>query len=77
MGHRTVRLKGQEVQLRLTQGGRSAPPAHAHGDRELTWTIMSDILRKGYLGETTERKDDIYKGSKIEFSSTPSRRSRS
>lgn len=61
-----LRLKGQEVQLRLTQGGILLRTLTAI--ESLTWTVMSDILRKAYLGETTERKDDIYKGTKVEFS---------
>lgn len=60
-----LRLKGQEIQIRLTQGRQLLRTLTAI--ETLTWTIMSDILRKGYLGETTERKDDIYKGSKVEF----------
>jgi len=60
-----LRLKGQEVQVRLTQGGTLLRTLTAI--ESLTWTVMSDILRKAYLGETTERKDDIYKGTKVEF----------
>jgi len=60
-----LRLRGQEVQLRITQGGvilRTLVMIE-----NLTWTVLAEILRKSYLGQTTEMKDDIYKGTKVEF----------
>lgn len=60
-----LRLKGQESQIRITQGGILQRTLTAI--ENLTATVMSDIIRKAYLGETTERKDDIYKGIKVEF----------
>lgn len=60
-----LRLRGQEVQLRITQGGVILRTLV--NIENLTWTILAEILRKSYLGQTTEQKDDIYKGTKVEF----------
>ena len=60
-----LRLRGQEVQLRITQGGTILRTLVMI--ENLTWTVLAEILRKSYLGQTTEMKDDIYKGTKVEF----------
>lgn len=65
----SLRLRGQEVQLRLTQAGKLLRTITAI--ENATWTVLMDILRKGYLGETTERRDDMYKGTKFEFGFDP------
>lgn len=60
-----LRLRGQETQLRITQGGVILRTLTLI--ENLTVTILAEILRKSYLGQTTEMKDDIYKGVKVEF----------
>lgn len=65
----SLRIRGQEVQIRITLGGRLQRTITAI--ENATWTVMMDILRKGYLGETTDRRDDMYKGTKFEFSFDP------
>lgn len=59
------RIKGQEVSILIVQ------------DQELQSTLtdiqnfniedLLEIISKGYLGEKTERKDYIYKGSKFDM----------
>ncbi len=54
------RIKGQEVSLSFTQ-----PDGDAEGLEDVTsfeWELQMEILREGYLGETTDRRDDIYRG---------------
>ncbi len=65
----SLRIRGQETQIRITQGGQLQRTLTAI--ENATFTVMMDILRKGYLGETTDRRDDIYKGCKFEFSFDP------
>jgi len=54
------RLKGQDTQLRITSAGVLLRTITAVSS--MTLTVKSDILSKGYLGEGSERKDEIYKG---------------
>jgi len=65
----TLRIRGQEVQVRISQGGALLRSITAI--ENLTFTLQVDVLKKGYLGETTERRDDIYKGVALEFSFDP------
>jgi hypothetical protein len=65
----SLRLRGQEIQVRVTKNGVLQRTMTAV--ESLTWTPKVDILRKGYLGETTDRRDDIYKGSAIEMTIDP------
>jgi|SRR5215831_7456233 len=65
----SLRVRGQEVQIKITQAGKLQRTLSAI--ESATFTVMIDILRKGYLGETTDRRDDIYKGCKFEFSFDP------
>lgn len=62
-----TRLKGQETQVAFVS---------ANGTEESVADVKScdiefkrDILSEGYLGQTTEQKDDIFKGvgGKVEF----------
>lgn len=64
-----LRIKGQETQFRITKGGVLLRTVTAI--ESMTLTMKLDILRKGYLGETTDRRDDIFKGFAIEFSFDP------
>lgn len=54
------RAKGQEVQLILLLNGNPLDAIQAIRDSDITW--KTEILSEGYLGETTERKDSIFKG---------------
>lgn len=54
------RIKGQETELLVIRDG--APVRSITAVREFELTPMLDILSEGYLGETTERKDEVYKG---------------
>jgi len=63
----SIRLKGQETQVAFVS---------ANGTEESVADVKSfdiqfdrDILSEGYLGQTTEQKDDIFKGvsGKLEF----------
>ncbi len=55
------RIKGQETSLIFTSSEvgleTSLSDIQSH-----TMELQMDILSEGYLGETTERKDDIFKG---------------
>lgn len=61
-----LRIKGQEIQVRLTKGGDLVRTLTAC--ESLTFTVKVDILRKSYLGETTDRRDEIYRGVALELS---------
>lgn len=54
------RLKGQECRVNFTQNGQIIGSAIAIQSNELKW--MQDILSEGFLGETSERKDYVFKG---------------
>lgn len=64
-----LRIRGQEVQIRISQGGQ--PLRTITAIESLTVTFKQDVLRKGYLGETTERHDDIFKGVGVELTFDP------
>ena len=54
------RIKGQEVTLSfVTPDGRAEGLADI---QSFEAEIQLEILREGYLGDTVERRDDIYKG---------------
>jgi len=54
------RIKGQEVSLTITssRGVESA----IQDIQSIEFQYDRDILSEGYLGQTTEQKDDIFKG---------------
>ncbi len=54
------RIKGQEVELLLVVNGN--PKSNLTSVRSFEVTLNTEILSEGYLGETTERKDSIFKG---------------
>jgi len=60
-----LRVKGQEMQIRLTKGGELLRTITAI--ESLTLTLKVDIIRKGYQGETIDRRDDIYRGVGVEI----------
>jgi len=62
-----MRIKGQETQVAMVS---SAGLEEAVADvKSFDVQFDRDILSEGFLGETTEQKDDIFKGisGKIEF----------
>ncbi len=54
------------MQLRVTSGGILERTFTAI--EMFTWTVFSEIIQKGYSGETTDRYDTIYKGTGFEWS---------
>lgn len=61
------RIKGQEVEVLVVVDG--APKTNMTSVRSFEVTLNTEIMSEGYLGETTERKDSVYKGvsGKIEL----------
>lgn len=54
------RLKGQEVQIQVIQAGAVLSSFNAIGS--FSDTQKSEKIEQGYLGETTNRHDDIFNG---------------
>lgn len=54
------RIKGQEVSCQFVLNGQIANNSIAIQSNELKF--MQDILSEGFLGETTDRKDMVFKG---------------
>ena len=54
------RIKGQEVQVLLIVGGE--PQTTITDIRSFEVTFQTEILKEGYLGETTDRRDEIFRG---------------
>lgn len=59
------RIKGQEVAVLITTAG--VLEAELTDVRDFDATAMLTVISKGYLGEPTERKDEIYKGIKFKM----------
>lgn len=55
------RIKGQEV--RVVMVAPSGTVTALSDVQSLEVEVKTEILSEGYLGETTERKDDIFKGA--------------
>lgn len=59
------RVKGQEVEIAITSGGviqDTLTDIH-----NFNVEFESEVKSQGYLGEKTDRKDDIYHGVKFDF----------
>ncbi len=56
----TLRVRGAEVQVRLTRNNALEKTLTAV--KSFTFEAMLEIKQEGYLGETNDRFDDIYKG---------------
>lgn len=56
------RVKGQEVRVTFT--GPTGTETGLSDIKSFEFELQLEILSEGYLGETTERKDDIFKGVK-------------
>lgn len=59
------RIKGQEVQILIVSAGQLQDTLTDIQNFGLEAEL--ELLSKGYLGEPTERKDEIYKGCKFDF----------
>lgn len=59
------RVKGQETTVLITTDGNLEDSLVDVVD--FTVTNMLEIISKGYLGEKTERKDEIFKGVKFDI----------
>lgn len=65
----SLRARGQEVQLRVTLNGQIQRTFTAV--ENLTITPNIEMLQKGYLGDSSDRLDEIYKGCSVEWSMDP------
>lgn len=59
------RIRGQEVTILIVRD--AALEAELTDIKNFTAELMTEIISKGYLGEDTEQKDEIYKGTKFSF----------
>lgn len=55
-----TRIKGQEVVARITRGASVLQTFTAFRSIDVRYQLQ--VISAGYLGETTERKDDVFKG---------------
>lgn len=53
-------IKGQDTVLQIIKGGKVESSLTSVKDFSIQFDI--DVLSNGYIGETTERKDEIFKG---------------
>lgn len=65
----SLRARGQETQLRVTLNGQIQRTFTAV--ESLTITPNIEKLQKGYLGDSSDRLDEIYKGCSFDFSMDP------
>lgn len=56
------RIKGQEVRVTMVAPTGTVEAIGSGGVSSFELEFKTEILSEGYLGETTERKDDIFKG---------------
>lgn len=56
------RIKGQEVRVTVVSPEGTEQSIGAGGISSFELEFKTEILSEGYLGETTERKDDIFRG---------------
>jgi len=63
------RIKGQEVRVTMVSPTGNVESIGSGGVSSFELEFKTEILSEGYLGETTERKDDIFKGvsGRMEF----------
>lgn len=54
------RIKGQDVSVLIVEGGR--PLTEIRDVQSLDMEFQVEVLNEGYLGETSDRRDDIYRG---------------
>lgn len=63
------RLRGDTVEVMLIVNG--VPQTTITAIRDFSVIAQMEVLSEGYLGETTERKDSIYKGISGKMSVNP------
>jgi hypothetical protein len=56
------RIKGQETNLSLIQNGQIVSEIAGFAIKSSDLSFMQDILSEGFLGETTNRKDQVFNG---------------
>ena len=63
----SYRVRGQEVSVQVVQNGRIV--AELTDVKSFDVEFQMDVMKEGYLGEFTDRRDDMFKGfsGKIEF----------
>jgi len=63
----SYRVRGQEVSVQVVQDGKIV--AELNDVKSFDVEFQMDIMTEGYLGEFTDRRDDMFKGisGKIEF----------
>ncbi len=61
----TLQIRGEEVQIRVIEN--NALIATFTAIESCTWTVLLEILESEFLGETTKRYDEIFKGCGVEF----------
>lgn len=59
------RIKGQEVEILLLLNGE--PLVSLFDIRSFEVALIEEILNEGYLGETTNRRDSIFRGVRGRF----------
>ncbi len=61
------RIKGQEIEIVMTVDG--APQENLTNARSLEFAFKTELIQEGYIGETTDQYDTIFKGisGRIEF----------
>lgn len=60
------RIKGQECTISIVRDG--VLEAELTDIQDFNATLMLELLQQGFLGETTDRFDEVFKGSKFDFS---------
>lgn len=58
----TIRSKGQDVRVTLTSPAGTVDVINESGVKSADIAFKMKILDEGYLGEATNRKDDIFEG---------------
>jgi hypothetical protein len=63
----SYRVRGQEVSVQVVQNGKIV--AELTDVKSFAVEFQLDVMTEGYLGEFTDRRDDMFKGvsGKIEF----------
>jgi len=63
----SYRVRGQEVSVQVVQDGKIV--AELNDVKSFDVEFQMDVMTEGYLGEFTDRRDDMFKGisGKIEF----------
>lgn len=63
----SYRVRGQEVSVQVVQNGKIV--AELTDVKSFDVEFQMDVMAEGYLGEFTDRRDDMFKGvsGKIEF----------